>query len=73
MSPLEFKLYVALKDMLPDSECNRLTNGVCQTRKCLIEGGWKPSTFADYDLATCPGYRARQAIKAFDNALEREI
>lgn len=73
MTPLEFKLYVALKDMLPNTNCNRLVNGVCSTRKCLVEGGWQPSSLADYDLATCPDYRARQAIKFFDEALENEV
>jgi hypothetical protein len=73
VTPLEFKLYVALKDMLPDTDCNRLVHGVCRNRKCMIEGNWTPGDLAFKEVATCPQWRARQVIKFFDDALDKEI
>lgn len=36
-----------------EGRCNRLNYGACQTRACLVRGGWKRGDPVDYDLATC--------------------
>lgn len=70
MTNLEVQLYVALKALTPASNCNKHVNGICQTRKCMLEGGWKPGISADYDMSTCEEHRAVVAMRAFEKQME---
>ena len=35
------------------TECNRYTNGICQTNACLTRGGYKRGEKQNYETATC--------------------
>ena len=70
MTNLEIQLYVALKDLAPASNCNKHVNGICQTRKCMIAGGWQPGADVDYEMSTCREHRAVLAMKVFEKQME---
>lgn len=50
-------------------QCNRLKNGVCTTRACLVRGGWKPGAPAlESDPATCPALEIHNELKEHRDA-----
>lgn len=50
-------------------QCNRFVNGECQTRGCLLRGGWKQGKPVDYSKANCESYQEVIAL----NSLLREL
>lgn len=38
------------------AQCNRYENGQCQTRSCLMRGGWAQGKPVDYETATCDAH-----------------
>jgi hypothetical protein len=49
-------------------QCSFYTNGVCQTRGCLVRGGWKPGDPVSFSQATClPKEQAAVIERLIDN------
>lgn len=49
-------------DLLKE-QCNRYVNGQCQTRRCLVRGGYEGAGSVDYEVATCEYHEAVQAVE----------
>ena len=48
-------------------QCNRYTNGVCQTAACLKRGGYIRGETPNYDVATCERYVQAQTLEVLLN------
>lgn len=57
-------MLTALEELLDeeDLQCSRITNGHCYLRRCCLAGGYKGEGHVHPDMATCPVWRAAQAI-----------
>lgn len=58
----EKELREALEPFADIEECNGLKYGICQTRRCLVDGGWQKGD-PDYSVATCKHRRAAKALE----------
>lgn len=59
----------ATVDLLKE-QCNRYANGQCQTRRCLVRGGYAGAGSVDYGAATCQNHEAVCAIEALADAID---
>jgi hypothetical protein len=46
-----------------EKQCNRYVNGQCQTRRCIVRGGWSAGP-VNYDFATCEEHETALVLRA---------